>query len=368
MNTNLKDPLDKIFFISIPDEFNETIGSFVIDKSKKLPVEIDGNPDEWDPAGLSWEMIISAMLKIMAYQPFHDDIEYYREFVLAVQPDITAHLSNSALVKVQDKEYALAEEIFLVIEGLTPGNMENKLNIATLFDKQAEHYANLQNQEKMEQYNSSAGAAFLQILSEDDVLPEAWYNAGQYYLRIRDWNKMNECFTSYAEKGEDEEKKTMAKKILNKYNSILSHEDIFSSAYQEILSDNEELGIRIISDFLKTNPNVWNGWFLLGWAYRKLGKYTEAKTALNKSAELNPQDADILNELAICEMEMGNFDESKKQMEKALALTPENLKIVSNMGILELKMGNPERAKNYFETVLVLEPEDPIAKAYLDQL
>jgi hypothetical protein len=60
-------------------------GDFNLIPEIKLPIEKLGD-ENWAPTDLSWEMIISAMLKIIAYDHNHQDYAYYRDFVLAAKP------------------------------------------------------------------------------------------------------------------------------------------------------------------------------------------------------------------------------------------------------------------------------------------
>jgi Flp pilus assembly protein TadD len=113
---------------------------------------------------------------------------------------------------------------------------------------------------------------------------------------------------------------------------------------------------------------VPNAWFLLGWANRRLARYAEGRDAFMKALDLGSPHADLLNELAICLMELGELAESRKRLGEALALEPENTKVISNLGILSLKRGDREEALGFFRTVLEIEPEDRIALRYIEKL
>ncbi len=360
-------PLGNIYYISIPAEFSNSIGDFKIDQSKKLPVETDGI-ENWNPETLTWEMIISAMLKIMAYDLDHKDIEYYRDFVKAVRPNIINELTDSGIIKSKDKKYILAEEIFLAIYGLEPQNIRNQLNLAVLYEEKADCFKINGENEKYNDLISDVKTTYLTLIDHDSVLTDVYFNAGYFFIKIREFGKAEECFKSFIEFSDDEDKIEKAKKALSDYKSISGNEDLFNSAYNAILAEDEYKCIEMMSTYLEKNPEVWNGWFLLGWAYRRISNFTEARSSLEKALELNKKDADINNELAICFMELGDYDNSQKYLEKALIINPEDVKIISNMGIIQLKQGNREKAKNFFETVLVLDPEDLIAKQYLDNI
>ena len=130
----------------------------------------------------------------------------------------------------------------------------------------------------------------------------------------------------------------------------------------------EEKGLESIKEFLQTNPKVWNAWFMLGWALRRLGRWADAKSAFLQALELGGDNPDTYNELAICCMEMEEFKDCKKYLSEALKTEPENTKIISNLGFLELKQGNVSEAQKYFTIVLDIDPSDVIAKKTLESL
>lgn len=360
-----KTQLNNIYYISMPPEHETKIGDFTIDTSIKLPVETSDIAN-WDIKNLSWEMIISAMLKIMAYQPDHENIDYFRDFIFAVRPNIIGELSDSGIIKSKNRDFDLANEIFLAIEGLSPGNDRNALNIALLQEEKLNFME--ASGDNGEEQQKLVEKLYLNLLDRDAVLSDTYFNAGYFFIKTRNFDKAENCFKSFIFSSDNEEKIDKAKKVLNEYKVLIDNEDIFNKAYSAILDEDEHNAISILESFLDNNPLVWNAWFLLGWAYRRISNFTEAKTALLKALNINSKESEIYNELAICTMESGNYSESRSYLETALTLNPDDLKIISNMGILEMKLGNINSAKKFFETVLVLDQNDPIAKSYLDQL
>ena len=105
----------------------------------------------------------------------------------------------------------------------------------------------------------------------------------------------------------------------------------------------------------------------MGWGLRRLGRFSDAKQAFEKARECEGGDenADTLNELAICQMETGDLDGAKESLVQALTMDGDNTKIISNLGCLYLKKGETEEARKYFLTVLELDPNDKIAAEQL---
>lgn len=313
-------------------------------------------------------MIISAMLKILAYDSNNKDAGYYRDFIKHLKPNIVNELTDSGIIKSRDKQFDLAEEIFLAIKGIEPDNQRNILNLAVLYEEKLDFMKVNGDLNKSPDLLSTIKEIYKSLLCRNSVLTDVYFNAGYFFIKIREFDKADECFKSFIEFSNNEEKVSQAKNTLLTYKEVINNETIFNRAYTALIEGNEHKCISLMNDFIEESSNVWNAWFLLGWAYRSISSFAEATTALNKALDLNKNEADIYNELAICYMETGNYQESQKSLEEALKLTPEDIKIISNMGIIQLKQGNTDRAKNFFETVLVMEPNDSIAKQYLDSL
>ena len=71
-------------------------------------------------------------------------------------------------------------------------------------------------------------------------------------------------------------KKERAQEIINNINNKNKDDDTFKNAYSLINSGQEEKGIEEIRSFIVNNPKVWNAWFMLGWALRRLERYDDA--------------------------------------------------------------------------------------------
>ncbi|MFW6251229.1 MAG: tetratricopeptide repeat protein, partial [Alkalispirochaetaceae bacterium] len=283
-------------------------------------------------------------------------------------PNVVTELTETAILKARNRDYDLAEEIFLALRGLQPEDPKSLLNLALIYEERSDSWEQAGNEEMRQVYLERAVNAYAELLEEDDLPADAFFNAAHFYLKLQNFARAKELFERFTAESEEEEKVEEAQRIIEKLESQNLLDRLFKEAYDFIRLGKELEGIDRAERFLEGRPDVWNAWFLLGWAHRRLGNFQEGRDAFLRALELEEQEADLYNELAICEMELGRFEESRKRLTQALALEPENTKIVSNLGILALKQGRENEAKAFFETVLELEPEDKIAKRYLDEL
>ena len=366
---------------------------FEIDPYILLPAELEQGEKSLDPSKLSWEMILSGMLKVVsirgentmpgsgaAVKPgdiFSESdlagippewIEYYRRFVLTVKPEIYHEFTGATIVKVQNGEFDLALEISGVLEGLFPRSPGVLLNKALILEDRAA--ALEKNGHEAEKENAEALEAYQQALSQEPVLPDTYFNAGFFFMRQREFARARDCFSRYLSSGEESEnsaeKMKQAQKIIKDISGQGLDDNSFREAYDCINQGKDEIGLSKIRGFIERYPMVWNGWFVLGWGLRKLGRYGDGLEALKKAEELGGGNCDVQNEAAICLMELGDLKGARKELEQALREEPENIKIISNLGVLAMRAGKKDEAAAFFRTVLELDPADPIAQHYLE--
>jgi tetratricopeptide (TPR) repeat protein len=367
----------RVIFLSVPESLRgqiETLSKgqeadgqgFVIDPAIPIPVELSPGMTNLDLGELSWEMILSGMIRVIADDPDDEDAPYYRRFVLSVKPDMLAEFTEAAIIKARNGDYALALEIIAALEGLFPRSPVVLLNKALILEKQAENQENA----GLEPETDLVYQAYQDVLSVQPRFPNGFFNAGFFFMKQGNFETAKECFQTYvmlmedAEKHEEPEKLEKAKAILKEIKSRSLDDAIFREAYTCIRQGEEQKGLSKIRNFLERHPDVWNGWFILGWGLRKLGRWEDGATAFKKTIELGGDSSDTRNELAICLMECGDLVGARKELELCLREEPENVKIISNLGIVALRNGDDNEAAGFFRTVLELEPTDPLALEY----
>jgi Flp pilus assembly protein TadD len=140
----------------------------------------------------------------------------------------------------------------------------------------------------------------------------------------------------------------------------------YIEAYRLISGGTEEAGMEELRKFLERRPDSWNGWFMLGWALRRLKRWKDAAACFHKCMEAGGLCPDTSNELAICLMESGDYAGARRQLESTLSENAENTKLISNLAILELRTGRDAEAEALFRRVLELDPNDPIANKFFN--
>jgi len=360
--------LANVAYVSIAQTKQRQIGDFILDPDILLPVELPPGVRSLNAGELSWEAIVAGTLKVLAWDQTNAHTEYYRRFVLAVKPDIKSEFTHVGILKARNGESEVAIEIFRALEGLFPDDAVTLMNLALAYEERARQMEKLERTDQVDEFQALAFEAYKAALAADPTEPTIHYNMAYFYLHQRSFEKAREHLQFFAKSGSDEKRVREAKRIIREIDDQGLMDGLFQKAFDSIRMGKEEEGIAAITSFLSSRPGVPNAWFLLGWANRRLARYAEGRDAFMKALDLGSPHADLLNELAICLMELGELAQSRARLGEALALEPENTKVISNLGILALKTGNREQALGFFRTVLEIEPEDRIAAQYIERL
>ena len=374
--------LDSVYFAKIPEGTVFSAKALKIDPAIPLPIQKKNltDPVETDAANLSEEQILSGILAILAYDRGNEYASYYRDLICKVRPNIKKELAEAAILKARDEDWETTEEIWLSVEGLDPEDRAVTLNKAVFFDQRADSLRRNSLEEDADAYDDLALENYRKALECADEIPDAYFNAGFFYLKKRDYSEAKACFESYIAvlDGVSDEtlgengiyKRERAQELVWKIANRNLENEHFKRAHELIEQGREQEGIEEIRKFLVDNPAVWNAWFLLGWGLRRLGRFADAKAAFLKAQECEGGDenADTLNELAICQMETGEIGVAKRTLQEALQLDGDNTKIIANLACLCQKMGNVDEAVRYFRVVLELDPKDKIAQDQLARL
>ncbi len=187
-------PLETILFIQLPKTFTLEGTSFSLDPSIPLPVQQDTNDaSKFSVSDLTWEMILAGVLTILAYDSNNEHLEYYRRLLIETRPNIKAELTEAAILKARNENYDIAEEIFLALRGLDPNDMTTILNSALFYDEKAESYRKSGLHEDADACDETAARYYKKALSAEPPIPDAFFNAGFFYLKYvgpKKWHRI----------------------------------------------------------------------------------------------------------------------------------------------------------------------------------
>jgi tetratricopeptide (TPR) repeat protein len=371
--------------------------TFSFDPAVPLPVELSSGETDFNAETLSTEMILSGILRELSEDssPYQEQFDYYRALVRAARPGILAELTEAAILKTRNGDHAAALEIFDLLSGLFPRHPAILLNKALALEARAEAVGAAEETVAESAAvtagttSSVAGFAFVELAWEEALaspLKDTVFYAGLFYFKQGEYGRAAELFALYlggegqlrsaGDWGEDPDgvddeaedpddvKQKKARELLEEIRRDGLDDDAFTEACALMRKGGEEKAIHKIREFLERNPRAGKGWFVLGWALRRLSRWEDGAACFVKAVECGLDNADTRNELAICRMETGDYSGARRDLEKALRDEPDNVKIISNLGMLALKQGRNAEAEAFFRAALELDPNDPIAKTW----
>ena len=284
---NTVNSLESVFYISMPEKFKLSDESFQIDTSIQLPVQKKDSdaPGVFNPSEITAEQILAGILTVLAYDRKNEHLDYYRSLLLKAKPEIKKELCEAAILKTKNEDFDLAEEIFLALIGLDPEDEAIILNMALFLDQRADSYRRAGLFEDADAYDADAYAYYKQVMDSDNPIPDAYFNVGFYFMKQYKYREAKDSFEMYLaltcdysdeDMGENAVyKKERAQEILNEIKNQNMDDVRFQNAFDLISKGEDEKALEEIRLFLQNNPEVWNAWFMLGWALRKMGRFDE---------------------------------------------------------------------------------------------
>lgn len=97
-------------------------------------------------------------------------------------------------------------------------------------------------------------------------------------------------------------------------------------------------------------------WFNMGITYQKLGDLNAAKRALTTACELNPDDAESIEQLAIICLERKEFMEAVECCQEGLEQNPANPHLWNTLGVIFFNQEEYEAAAESFERAVSVNP------------
>ncbi len=364
---------DRLLWLELPETVETDMGAFVLDPAIPLPVEANEH-GSLDVETLEWEQIVAAILLVLADSPTHPHADYYRQLAQVLRPDLHANLQQGARRTMEDGQWDQAEDILLAWNGLYPQDAEARLAMARYYDQRSRYERRIGRISEAETLEQAAERAYTQILSADDARPEAWYHAGMFRYRHGAFQKAARTLETFlqiaTEQGHAAEERPQqeARRILRFCQDGHMASDLYQGAYAALASGDIETGMQRARQFRDRHPELWPGWFLLGWGHRLQEEYKMAQEALSHAQERGCQEAELYNELAICARALNDFDAAAQALEAALQRDPYNITILSNMALVQQKKGQLQEARRWAETALTLAPNDEIARTLVQQL
>ncbi len=121
--------------------------------------------------------------------------------------------------------------------------------------------------------------------------------------------------------------------------------------------------IEMLETVVERAPDSWRAHWMLGKAWHALGKSELAFVSLSKAFELEKQESVIPRELCGICLELGRGNEAVRVSEHAIGLEPQNPELLGNLAIAHLIDGKHKEAETTIDAALKQNQNDPVNQA-----
>jgi len=155
-------------------------------------------------------------------------------------------------------------------------------------------------------------------------------------------------WTSDREKGEEH-----ISHALNLLDRLTEHERLWIEAAVEGYRGNREESVVKWGTYLSKYPDVYGGWFSLGYNYMMMEQYEKSISAFSRALEIfNDDDPNVLINIASCNSMLSEYEKAVDNYQQAFKLAPHKLTITNlnhEFGFTYVQMGEFNKAREVFE-------------------
>jgi tetratricopeptide (TPR) repeat protein len=156
------------------------------------------------------------------------------------------------------------------------------------------------------------------------------------------------------------------RKTLNDLAASSDNSTILAAAQSFQRVDRYPESIPVLQRLVSRQPESAVGHYLLGAAFERTGKRSEAVAELRRVLQIDPDFHAALNYLGYTLAEAKeNLDEALSLIQRAVALEPDNGAYVDSLGWTYYQLGRNEQARGYLERAARLEPADATLQEHL---
>ena len=117
-----------------------------------------------------------------------------------------------------------------------------------------------------------------------------------------------------------------------------------------ILNKNYDKALILIDQQINENPNA-QLYYKKGLVFNSLQNYQESVSAFSEALKLQPENAEILTEMAEGLSVLGNYQDANGYFQKAAKLQPENISLTAKLGRNYISLKDYKRAYNCFSDI-----------------
>lgn len=356
---------DEVVFSNLKPGKKIDINGYTIDSNFRIPMltadlvkKVKENEDE----DIDVRLMVNAMVKVIGIDNNFVDANRYKEFLLKFDPKIGDKILKNGLYYASKKNYMEA----LVHMSAAYEFKNDDLNVLYNYAKLCDELAEIRKDEPNESndFLQTANEVFNYITEKYPSFPDSYYYLGFHFAMESKFNKAKEYFKIAIDNGIDDNKKT---KIIELIKDLDDKSD-FERGSELVMNGRFQEGLEKLLPLEEFHNDWWNLLFFIGLAYRHLQKYDKAIGYFKRTLEYNSGHCETYNELGIACLSIGHINDAKKAYEEALKIDPDNHELLCNIAIVYLNEENYKEAERYLLKAKKAKSDDEIVDAWLKKL
>ena len=145
---------------------------------------------------LDWNGIVDGILYVALYQPKHEHCVYYKDFLLAMEPELPHVLQDRLREQYDQRLWQDARDTVRILLFLLPTVNWPLLELCYLYEQEAEEALIEQRFADCSNAWNLAALGYKQLLERDDLDAQCYFQLGYYYLQCWNYPAAYQAFVS----------------------------------------------------------------------------------------------------------------------------------------------------------------------------
>lgn len=353
-----KEKTKEITFIELKDTSQIEFKGITIDDEVPLPILtnqlIENLKDGEMEDEININYIIEGIIYTMGVDPSFPYIDEYKSILMAYDENIKDYILYEVTKDFQNDKYDSGAIKLRALLILDENNVNALLNYAIAIEEIAKEYMGKEKVEEGEKFLRYSTEKLETILNINKNFAPAYYKLGYHYKYFQQFLKASITWEKFL---------------------LFSKEDLLNQEIREemeIIEDdvNMETGLtylnymdyeKALGYFLKLIPKHkgnWNVNYLIGQTYGGAGQYDLAIDYMGKALELNPEQADIYNELGIIYFNKNDILKAVDVFTDGIKNCKEDYKLFFNRGLGYVQLEQYMKGLKDINKAFDLNPKD----------
>ena len=173
-----------------------TVAKFLQSFAPEISLPYILRTDDVESDELDWNGIVDGILYIALYEPKHEHIHYYKDFLLSLEPELPYILHDRLRSQYEQRLWTYARDTVNLLLFLLPTETWPLLELCYLYEQEAEEALMEQRFADCRNSWNHAALAYKQLLEREDINAKCYFQLGHYYLQCWDYPAAYRAFVS----------------------------------------------------------------------------------------------------------------------------------------------------------------------------